>query len=247
MHTDGTSVARLTADQVSTVLVAACSAPSPNGDQPWRFRRTATTIELHVHGDTADDGYPGRVLACGGALLNMRLAVQAMGVYADVRLTPDDQQPTLLASIRPEHERLATTWDRQLAHAGVRPESPVVEHSSLTPVAALPDLRRAAELEQAWLAPLTDARLTALHLPVNGSSLVAVIGSLQDDVRALLRAGQAVQRVALTAVTLGLRTSLLRDPVATADARAKLRTLIGGALEPHAVLDVDRSADGRVR
>ena len=82
--------------------------------------------ELRIHGDSTDDGYPARVLACGGALLNMRLAVQAMGVYADVRLTPDSEQPSLLAVIRPEHERLATTWDRQLAHAGVRPDSPAV-------------------------------------------------------------------------------------------------------------------------
>jgi hypothetical protein len=244
MNTDCTSVAKLTAAQVRTVLASACSAPSPNGDQPCRFRCTATAIELYADGEHTDDTYPGRVLACGQALLNLRLAVQAMGVYADVRLVPDGGRPGLLAVVRPEHERLATTWDRQLAHAGVRPGSPTVGFATLTPVAALPDLRRAAELEQVWLARLTDAQLDALRMATNGSSLVVVIGSLQDDVRALLRAGQAMQRVALTAVTLGLRTTVLLEPVATPDARGALRTLIGGALEPHAVLEVAAARQG---
>jgi hypothetical protein len=241
MHTGSRSVARLTTNQVRTVLAAACSAPWPDGDQPWRFHCTATTIELHLTGDPAADTAQDKVLASGGALLTLRLAVQAMGVYADVRLVPDDRRPTLLAVVRPEHERMATTWDRQLAHAGTGCRTPTGQATS-TPVAALPELRRAAELEQAWLAPLTRAQLATLRLPTTGpSSLVTVIGSLQHDVRALLQAGQAVRRVALTAVTLGLRTTVRPEPVATRTARAALRTLIGGALEPRAVLDVSAS------
>lgn len=239
MHTGSRSVARLTTDQVRTVLAAARSAPWPDSDQPWLFHCTATTIELHLTGDTAANTAPDEVLACGGALLTLRLAVQAMGVYADVRLVPDDRRPGLLAVVRPEHERVATTWDRQLAHASTGCASTLAGQAASTPVAALPELRRAAELEQAWLAPLTRAQLATLRMPTTGpSSLIAVIGSLQHDVRALLQAGQAVRRVALTAVTLGLRTTVRPEPVATRTARAALRTLIGGALEPRAVLDV---------
>src|SRR5215469_9965578 len=98
-----TSVGRLSDEQVRTVLDAADAAPSPTMDRPWRFELTRSAIELH------DVGLNGaqRILACGGALLNLRLAVQELGVSADVRLTPDPTTPGLLATVRTENERLA--------------------------------------------------------------------------------------------------------------------------------------------
>lgn len=232
MNTGITSVARLAEDQVRTVLAAADQAP---GRPEWRFDCTSSTIELHEKGDSTDPGHAARVLACGGALLNLRLAVQAMGVYADVRLAPDPARPSLLAVLRPEHERLATTWDRRLAHMiGHR----IMTHAGGHAVGALPELRKAADVEQAWLARLSEAQQASVGVPVRGTRLVLVIGSLQDDVRSLLHAGQAVQRVTLTAATLGFVTAPLSEPLATPTARTRLRALIGGALSPHAVLTV---------
>jgi hypothetical protein len=232
MNTGITSVARLAEDQVRTVLAAADQAP---GRPAWRFDCTTTTIELHEKGASTDPGRAARVLDCGGALLNLRLAVQALGVYADVRLAPDPDRPSVLAVVRPEHERLATTRDRRLAHMiGHR----IIPHADGHAVGALSELRKAADVEQAWLARLTDGQLASLGVPMLGTRLVVVIGSLQDDVRSLLHAGQAVQRVTLTAATLGFATSPLGQPLATAAARTRLRALIGGALSPHAVLAV---------
>ena len=228
MNTDITSVARLAEEQVRTVLHAADAVLSPHGDRPWWFRCTPTEIELHENTDAVGT-HEERILACGGALLNLRLAVQAMGVHADVRLLPDAAEPCLLAVLRPEHERHATTWERQLA-MGFRIES------APEPVAALPELRRAAEIEHAWLARLSSAQLAALG--VAASPLVVVIGSLEGGVRALLQAGGAVQRVRVTAVALGLEAVLLEGPLATPAGRVELRALIGGALSPHAVLAV---------
>lgn len=233
MNTDITSVARLAEEQVRTVLEAADAALSPQSDHPWWFRCTPTEIELHedsVTGGTHEE----RVIAAGGALLNLRLAVQAMGVHADVRLLPNAADSSLLAVVRPEHERIATTWERQLAMAGVRGRSP--GETVADPAAALPELRRAAEIEQAWLARLSTAQLGALCVPA--APLVVVIGSLQDGDRALLQAGQAIQRVRLAATTLGLGTTPLDGPLANPVAKAELRALIGGALSPHAVLAV---------
>lgn len=231
MNTDITSVARLTEEQVRDVFAAADTIPWPGADRPWWFRCTATAIELHSHGQPT----PCALLACGRALLNVRLAIQVLGVYADVRLTPDPEARTLLAVLRPEHERLATTRDRQLAQADVRPDSPTTRHARLSPRAALPELRRAADLEQVWLAPLSPNQITALDLVPDCARLLVVVGTLEDDVRALLRAGQAVQRVSLTAVTLGLATEFVDVP---AHDSVSLRSLIGGALAPHAVLAV---------
>lgn len=233
MDTDITSVARLDEDEVRSVLEAADTAPSPPGPRPWRFRCTPTTIELY--GDPANhDG----VLACGGALLNLRLAVHDMGVHADVRLVPDPAQPMLLAEVRPDNERPATTRERQLVRVILGPDRIVAEPGSIVPPSAVQELRRAAEIEHAWLAPLDDAQRAALHDVVHDTDLAVVIGSLQDDLRALLWAGQAVRRVVLTAAVLKLQTSMVPEPVATPAARAALRALIGGALSPHAVLIV---------
>jgi hypothetical protein len=239
MNTDSTSVARLAEPQVRAALTAAGAAPAPAGDPPWLFRCTAVAIELYENEDATHMQHTDRVLACGGALLNLRLAVHTMGIYADVRLAPDPAAPTLLAVVRPTNERLATTWERQLARlsSGAAVTPPV----ATTPTSALRELRRAADVEHAWLAQLAGAQLTALREPIGDGTvepLFVVIGSLQDDVRALLRAGQAIRRVVLTATMLGLRTIVLSGPMATPAARAELRALIGGALSPHAVLAV---------
>lgn len=227
------SVGRLSDEQVESALRAADAAPSPNGVSPWRFECTSESIYLYDGGghETAE-----RIRACGGALVNLRLAVQDMGVSADVRLMPDPGNPGLLAVVRAENERLATTWERQLARASLMREVPMTG-AAVTPDTALSELRRAAEIEQAWLAPLSCEDMKVVG--VTGGALVVVVGSLHEDVRALLRAGQAIQRVVLTATALGLRISRLREPVATESARAELRSLIGGALFPHAVLAID--------
>jgi nitroreductase len=244
MNTGTPSVARLAEDQVRTVLAAADAAPAPQGGRPWRFRCTQMAIELYEEdADTVTATHQERVLACGGALLNLRMAINAIGVYADVRLTPDPVRPALLASVRPENQRLATTWERQLAHVITRPAMNTTDQVTALPTAVVQELRRAAEIEHAWLVRLSDGQLTALNSHLDGvvtsrSQLVVVVGSLHDDVRALLRAGQAIQRVMLTATTLGLGATFLPDPVATSAARAELRGLIGGALSPHAVLHV---------
>lgn len=239
------SVGRLSEEQVELALRAADAAPSPNGVPPWRFECTGESIDLY---DAGGHGSAERILACGGALVNLRLAVQDMGVSADVRLMPDPANPGLLAVVRAENERLATTWERQLAQASLMrdvprtgpPITPGITPAitpAITPDVALSELRRAAEIEQAWLAPLSGDDAKAVG--VTGDALVVVVGSLHEDVRALLRAGQAIQRVVLTATALGLRTSRLREPVATESARAALRSLIGGALFPHAVLTIN--------
>jgi hypothetical protein len=243
MNTGTPSVARLAEDQVRTVLAAADSAPAPGGGRPWRFRCTSCAIELYEEDDAVTATHAERILACGGALLNLRMAINAIGVYADVRLTPDPVRPALLASVRPENPRLATTWERQLAHVINRPAMSAADQVTALPTAVVQELRRAAEIEHAWLVRLSDGQLAALNGRLDGvdparAQLVVVVGSLHDDVRALLRAGQAIQRVVLTATTLGLRATFLPDPVATPPARAELRGLIGGALSPHAVLHV---------
>jgi hypothetical protein len=71
--------------------------------QPWRFRiqDAGSTIELHLDparmlpaGDP--DGRAAHI-ACGAALLNVRVAVADAGLRPDIRLLPNPDQSLLLA------------------------------------------------------------------------------------------------------------------------------------------------------
>lgn len=66
--------------------------------------------------------------------------------------------------------------------------------------------------------------------------LIVVIGSFQDHPLSRLHAGQAMQRVLLTAATLGLSASFLSQVVEVPSTRLRLRELIGGGLWPQTVL-----------
>lgn len=66
--------------------------------------------------------------------------------------------------------------------------------------------------------------------------LIVVVGSVHDSALARLQAGQAMERVLLTATTLGLSASFLSQVVEVPATRRQLRELIGGGLWPQIVL-----------
>lgn len=68
-----------------------------------------------------------------------------------------------------------------------------------------------------------------------GSPVLLVLATEADDVRAHLRAGQALDRVLLTACTYDLDASYLNQPIEVSELRPKLAALIGGG-HPQLVL-----------
>ncbi len=298
----------LTAEQVRAALVAATSAPSLHNSQPWRFQYAPNAIELHTdYGrgvPVADPDHRELTLACGAALLNLRIAIKAMGVFPDVRVLPDRGDPTLLATVRPASRRAATPLDQALAAAIPQ------RHTNRRPFADRPvsapvrhELKLAAELERSWLAIIEPAQLPLLRVlvrrahdaqladpefmaewthwigrddrtpdgvPARSSGplpapqdkwtvrdfagtharervpgknfepdpLIAVIGSFHDGPGAWLQAGQAMQRVLLTATAARLAASFVSQVVEVPATRRDLRTLIGGAVWPQTVLRI---------
>jgi hypothetical protein len=72
--------------------------------------------------------------------------------------------------------------------------------------------------------------------------LVVVIGSFDDTRVDRIRAGQAMQRVLLTATAAELDASFISQPVEVPAVRAELRTLLGGGLWPQIVLRLGQGA-----
>ncbi|GAA0532422.1 hypothetical protein GCM10011581_17010 [Saccharopolyspora subtropica] len=286
----------LTADQVETAVLQATAAPSLRNCQPWLVRSTPHGIELHADrtrmAPVADGDCRELMLACGAALMNLRLAIGSFGRYPEVHTFPDPARPDLLAVVLPGGPRPVAPIDRALAaeiprhRTNRRPFAPVP-----VPAPLRRELQMAAETERAWLAIVDPARLSALHelvreahrrqlddarsraewTPRTGGvpaqcggplaepqdewvlrdcsggraapgehvdPLIVVLGSFQDGPAARLQAGQAMQRVLLTATAAGLSASLLSQVVEVAATREQLRALIGGGLWPQTVLRI---------
>ncbi len=68
--------------------------------------------------------------------------------------------------------------------------------------------------------------------------LIAVLASYFDGPLAQVQAGQAMQRVLLSATSAGLSASFLSQLIEMPDARAEVRRVIGGSLHPQVVLRI---------
>ncbi|GAB2673654.1 hypothetical protein GCM10027271_38060 [Saccharopolyspora gloriosae] len=68
--------------------------------------------------------------------------------------------------------------------------------------------------------------------------LTFVLCTYSQGKQADLEAGEALQRLLLTATSLGLSTSMLSQVIEVRETRAELRAMLGGTLEPQAVLRI---------
>jgi nitroreductase len=298
----------LTGEQIDDVLTMASRAPSLHNAQPWRFRVTRNTIELHADLSRAldvvdPDGMELRI-ACGAALFNLRLALHGHGVRPIVTVLPDQARPDFVAVVRAGGHRTATPEQaRLLAAIPLRRTNrhPFSDESVSSRELGL--LRRAAVDEGAWLHVVADraerrmmhelaakahreqmadpafraelAHWTAVtpdrrdgvpaaaggplaNTPrswvmrdftgvtdAEGRSYeeepaIAVLSSHLSGRVAEINAGQALERVLLTATAEGLAVSFLSQVVEVPAIRDQLRRLIHGTRPPQAVLRIGR-------
>src|SRR6202008_2280501 len=114
---------------------------------------------IEVHGDpdrmlwVADPRGRALHLSCGAALFNLRLALRALGAKPRVWPLPDPLgEPTLLASVRLEEGRPATSEERELLEAVYQRHSSRAPFSShRIPPSVQVELERQAGLEFAVL------------------------------------------------------------------------------------------------
>jgi hypothetical protein len=152
---------------VRRLIDAAGAAPSIHNTQPWRFWVTDDLIEVRGDPDrmlwVADPRGRALHLSCGAALYNLKLAIRTLGAKPMVWPLPDpEREPTLLASVRLEEGRPATSEEREMFEAIHQ------RHTSRAPFSSRPisdgllaGLEREARLEFALLRML-NARDAAL-------------------------------------------------------------------------------------
>lgn len=102
-----------------SLLRHAVLAPSSHNTQPWRFRVSATAIDLLADRTRAlpvnDPDDRELVISCGAALLNLRVSAASRGLDAAVQLFPDPDDPDWLARVTLEGPIAAPSPDSELA------------------------------------------------------------------------------------------------------------------------------------
>lgn len=233
------SLPRATRRMMIELLNAAIMAPSMRGTQAWRYRAhlDSQTIELYADRErTRRYGDPsGRAvhIACGAALFNLRLAAAVAGWQPVLQLLPDPGEPRLLATVRlagPHHAQR----DEHELHAAIfqRCTSRLPPAAPLVPSPVLAEFAEAATLEGVLLTfPEHEESERLPHLVFDaerteagvarraGLSRSAVLSTHSDGRLDWLRAGQALQRILLTAAIRGTTVSFPDQLLETADPR----------------------------
>ena len=269
------------------LVAAATLAPSMHNTQPWRFRLTrparrssCTPTRRGCSGLVIQTAGPLHI-ACGAALLNLRLAAVVAGRQPVLRLLPDPDQPLLLATVRLAGPCQAQADEVELhaAHPGAAHQPGPVQRAAGAagssgragrggpdrgcdpafpgPPGGRPAARLARDAERALLAdPAYRAELARwagghrdregipdevagpprprrapprcatsrrppgrCAMPGSRTSRSWPCCATPFGTRAdWLRAGQALQRVLLTATLRGIAVSPLTQPLETADA-----------------------------
>jgi hypothetical protein len=241
---------------------AGLGAPSAAGRRPWRLRTRTGAVELLA--DTADIAGSGpeqprqTVIACGAALLNLRLAVAHLGVEPVVTLLPVADEPDLLARVEPGRVLDRSPADEDLYLAlGERRTSRAPFSHPLLPHEVLVHLGAAVTAEGAELVHVTSGdRLRRLDRITAALPLVAArdlpswsstqAGSVQllvtdgDDVLDWLHAGQALQRLLLTATTDWVQARFPTRVLEVPYLRERVRRELCPGRAPQAILELGR-------
>jgi hypothetical protein len=250
MDTGIASVGSLTRARVDAALAEASANADQGHNSSWCWRCTPHTIELRAAmPPLASPQHRELMLTLGALLFNLRVLIRGLAVHVAAQTMPDPTQPDLIAVLRPEGRRTVTAEDWALVDAILLPAPDGRLDLEETVTASLINrLRRAAKIEQAWLAQLPGG---FRHLPatrdehrrigskVGSDSELVVIGTVLDGAATRLQAGQALQRVLLTAAGGAVPARTVPSALRDARGRESVRDLIGGGVWPQAIVTLE--------
>jgi hypothetical protein len=168
-----------------------------------------------------------------------RLTEAARAEHSDLRWLDDEQRAGLGSIIRAADDRDLHDEDRlheRLRWIGGDREAEGVPDSVLGPQPVRPAAVR--DLSAGLAIP---HRSQAVFEP---KPLIVVLGTVDDDEKAWVRAGSALERVLLTATSYDLAASFLNQAVEYPSLRDDVRTLIGRDTWPQVVIRFGYPADG---
>lgn len=218
-------------EAITWAVAHAVLAPSELNSQPWRFRAVVdqdTTARIDVLLDRSrvpaglDPQGRAAVLACGAALLDLRLALRGAALGSTVRLSPDPAMPDLLAEVHVRGCASEQPEERLLREAiGLRGARGGPAEPGEVPDVVLDHLVAEAAYEGALVVVLNAEQTREC-----GSGTMLAVGSPGDDLPSLMRAGAGLQRLLLTAATYGLTCRFVHDRLRDPHRRVDLARLL---------------------
>ena len=199
------------------------------GGRPWRLWPVDNGIEIRA--ERKRGALPSTIgdrtvrITAGAALANIRLGIAVLGHRPVVTLLPTATRAYGLAVIRRGEEREPTQAELRL-FAAIRPVGRFLPPARDLPVAPalVQRMRAAVEAEGLWLRSVDDvdrerlARRITKIADLPPQARLMAIGSNHDVPVEHLRAGLALQRLVLTARTLGGTAAVLGWPADLVDA-----------------------------
>ncbi len=198
-------------DKLRYLLNYAVLAPSGHNSQPWLFKILGDNLELYADRTRAlpvcDPQDRELIMACGAALLNLRLALRHFGYEGTVQTFPDKKEPDLLARVSFGEKRKPTAEDDLLfraipqRHTNRKPFEP-----RQVPEKVLSELEAAASKEGAWLQFVqaeTDRNRLA-DLVAEGDRIQMANASFRRELAAWMHPNRNVTHDGMPGYALGL-------------------------------------------
>jgi nitroreductase len=159
--------AHVVEEALTEAAALAGHAPSIHNTQPWRWRLSAHTLDLHLERgrilEVTDPESRLATLSCGAALHHARVSLAAQGLHAKVTRLPDPADADHLARL---HVDARTMVDLRAAR---RAQTILVRHTDRRPVTGTPvtaddiaGITDAVTAEDTWLHHLHDDQLHGL-------------------------------------------------------------------------------------
>ncbi len=188
------------AERLRFLLGYAVLAPSKLNAQPWTFEIEGEEVRLYgdfrraLHASDPRDRELG--IACGAALLNLRVAGAHFGYATSVEVLAAGRRDGLLAKLRLEERRAPTTEEEALFGAIPRRRTNRLPLDSREPARGLvAELAREAGLEGAGLRPVEEKERRAVaELVAEGDRLQWADARFRSEVAAWTRSNVSRRR-----------------------------------------------------
>ena len=198
-------------DKLRYLLNYAILAPSGHNSQPWLFKIFGDEVELYADRRRAlpvcDPEDRELVMACGAALLNLRLALRHFGYEGKAKTFPKKDEPDLLARVGFGEKRKPNAEDDLLFRAITQRRTNRMPFEPRNiPEKVLAELQAAASKEDSWLHLVhgESDRNKVADLVAEGDRIQMANPSFRRELAAWMHRNRTVSHDGMPGFALGL-------------------------------------------